>query len=352
MFGQITSRFYEIRNNNNIALNLLQDDMKDYNENDEYDDILTKRGKIKNKSKIEYFKNYINNFKELKFKTARPIEIFRKKEDKKQKEIKKDINIINENILYNNKFNLIKETFQEGRQEQLDKVNYNKNIINKRNEICNKDENKIKKTGQEISNKIIKNNENIINKLKKNKKITKIIEKEKEKMQNKIKRIKDNNKSKNLSTEKALDLLNKDNEKFLKLIKAKKVQLIIKNKINKSFNNSYNKEKIQLLTKITKTNPNENDKRKIKNIRNKLHMKIIDMNIKYNNNIKEKDIFNKKCKNKLKSSKHYSKSCSNKNDKSKNNLEKCNKEIVKMRKNLKQGFKKQTNNHLLEIENQ
>ena len=59
MFGQITSRFYENINSNKITLNLLQDDMKDYNKNDEYDDILTKRGKIKNKSKIEYFKNYI-----------------------------------------------------------------------------------------------------------------------------------------------------------------------------------------------------------------------------------------------------------------------------------------------------
>ena len=343
MFGQITSRFYENINSNKITLNLLQDDMKDYNKNDEYDDILTKRGKIKNKSKIEYFKNYINSLKEIKFKTARPIEIFRKKEEKKQKEIKKDLNIINENILDNNKFNLIKETFQEGKQEQMVKINYNNDIINKRNEISNK----IKKNRQEISSKIIKNNEDILNKLKKNKKMTKIIEKEKEKMQKKIKKLKDNEKAKNLSTEKALDLLNKDNEKFLKLVKTKKMQLIIKNKINKSFNNSYKKEKIKIISSITKTNSNENDKRKIKNIRNKLHMKIIDLNIKYNNNIIEKDIFNKKCKNKIKSSNYYSKSCSNKNDISEN----YNKEITKKRKNLKQGFKNQTNNQLLEIEN-
>ena len=43
MFGQITSRFYENINSNKITLNLLQDDMKDYNKNDEYDDILTNR---------------------------------------------------------------------------------------------------------------------------------------------------------------------------------------------------------------------------------------------------------------------------------------------------------------------
>ena len=195
MFDPITSRFNEKNNSDKIALNLFQEDIKDYNENDEYEDILTKRGKNKNKSKIEYFKNYIKNFKEIKFKTARPIEIFRKKEEKKQKELKKDINKIKENIIDNNKFKLIKENFQEEKKEQKDKIN-NNNIINRRNKINNKDLNKAKKTNQEISNKIIKNNEDILNKLKRNKKITKIIEKEKEKMQNKIKKIKQNEKSK------------------------------------------------------------------------------------------------------------------------------------------------------------
>ena len=143
MFGLRTSRFYEKRNNNNkIALNLFQGDINDYNENDEYEDILTKRGKVKDRNKIEYFKNYINNFKETKFKTARPIEIFRKKEDKKQKEINaENINIIKENIQNNqeisnnNKFNLIKEKFQQERQNQIE--NINNNIAKKKNEINN-----------------------------------------------------------------------------------------------------------------------------------------------------------------------------------------------------------------------
>ena len=173
MFGLRTSRFYEKRNNNNkIALNLFQGDINDYNENDEYEDILTKRGKVKDKSKIEYFKNYINKFKETKFKTARPIEIFRKKEEKRQKEIKaENINIIKENIQNNqdisnnNKFNLIKEKFQEERENHLDNIN-NNNIIKKKNEINNQKSYKVKKTKQEINDKIIKNNEVILNKIK------------------------------------------------------------------------------------------------------------------------------------------------------------------------------------------
>ena len=83
MLGLRTSRFGQNNNTNKIALNLFQGDINDFNDNDEYEDILTKRGKVKNREKIEYFKNYINNFKEIKFKTTRPIEIFKKKEERK-----------------------------------------------------------------------------------------------------------------------------------------------------------------------------------------------------------------------------------------------------------------------------
>ena len=364
MFGLRTSRFYENRNNNNkIALNLFQGDINDYNENDEYEDMLTKRGKVKDKNKIEYFKNYINNFKETKFKTARPIEIFRKKEEKKQKEIKvENINIIKENIHNNqdindnsNKFNLIKEKFQEERQNQIENIN-NNNIIKKKNENNNQKSNKSKKTMQEINDKIIKNNEVILNKIKKNKNVTKIMEKEKEKIKKKIMKLKEKEQPKNLSTGKALELLDKDNEKFLKLIKAKKMRKTIKKQLNKSFNNSYNKKKffnelieIKEFSAIIKTDTNENTKRQIKSIRNKLHMKIICSNDKYINNKLEKEIFNKKRHNSNKIAKYLSKSCSNK---SKNNIENNNKEITKICKNQKQNIKKKLNsNQISDIQN-
>lgn len=355
MFGLRTSRFYEKRNNNNkIALNLFQGDINDYNENDEYEDILTKRGKVKDKNKIEYFKNYINNFKETKFKTARPIEIFRKKEDKKQKEINaENINIIKENIQNNqeisnnNKFNLIKEKFQQERQNQIE--NINNNIAKKKNEISNQKPYKVKKTKQEINDKIIKNNEVILNKIKKNKNVAKIVEKEKEKIKKKIMKLKEKEQPKNLSTGKALELLDKDNEKFLKLIKAKKMKKTIKKQLNKSFNNSFNIKKyfndeaeIKEFTPIIKTDTNENTKRQIKHIRNKLHMKIICSNDKYINNKLEKEIFNKKRRNSNKASKFLSKSCSNK---SKSNFENNNKEITKICKNQKQYIKKKINNN-------
>ena len=364
MFGLRTSRFYENRNNNNkIALNLFQGDINDYNENDEYEDMLTKRGKVKDKNKIEYFKNYINNFKETKFKTARPIEIFRKKEEKKQKEIKgENINIIKENIQNNqdindnsNKFNLIKEKFQEERQNQIVNIN-NNNIIKKKNENNNQKSNKVKKTMQEINDKIIKNNEVILNKIKKNKNVTKIMEKEKEKIKKKIMKLKEKEQPKNLSTGKALELLDKDNEKFLKLIKAKKMRKTIKKQLNKSFNNSYNIKKffnelveIKEFSPIIKTDTNENAKRQIKYIRNKLHMKIICSNDKYINNKLEKEIFNKKRHNSNKIAKYLSKSCSNK---SKNNIENNNKEITKICKNQKQNIKKKLNsNQISDIQN-
>ena len=169
MISLRTSRYYENANNNKIALNFFQGDINDFNENDECNDMLTKRGKVKNKSKIEYFKNYINNFKEIKFKTARQIEIFRKKEDKNKKDIKEkkeNLDIINENTekeqnINKNKFNLIKETFQEGREAQLENIN---NINNKKNEMINNKHQKIKNTKKEIANKIIRNNEELLNK--------------------------------------------------------------------------------------------------------------------------------------------------------------------------------------------
>ena len=357
-----TSRFYEKNNNNNkIALNLFQGDINDYNENDdEFGDILTKRGKVKNKAKIEYFKNYINNFKEIKFKTARQIEIFRKKEDKKPKEIKEkkeineDINVINDNILKkknncNNRFNLIKETFQEGRQDDSDKIN--NNIFNQKNEIENKKPQISKKNKKEINNKKIKNNEELLNIIKKNKNMAKIIEKEKKKMKKKIGKLKEKENVKNLSTGKALELLDKDNEKFLKLIKAKKMRLMIRKQLNKSFNNSYNKDKYfnnenKIESSIVKTFSNENIKRKMRDIQNKFHMKIISPKDIYINNYKEKEIFNRKYKNTIKSSKYLSKSCSNKIDKSKDN----DKEKEKIYKNQKKYFKNKIREKIFENE--
>ena len=312
MFGLRTSRFYENINNNKIALNLFQGDIKDFNENDEFEDILTKRGKVKNKSKIEYFKNYINNFKEIKFKTARQIEIFRKKENKIKKETKdqrkkEDLNIIKEeqdNSI--NKFNLIKETIQEGIGAQKENMN---SLLNKK---------------KEISNKIIKKNEDILNKIKNNKNKAKILEKEKDKMKKKIMKLKEKDKNKNLSTGKVLEIFDKGNEKFLKLIKGKKIGKI-KKKLNISFQTYnfyrndkyfYNGDKIEILRQKTISN----EKRKLKQIRNKYNMKIIGKNIigKNMDNIIEKEIFNIKCKNRIKQSKYLSKSCSNKKEQSKN----------------------------------
>ena len=347
MIGLRTSRFNENANNNKIALNFFQGDINDFNENDECEDILTKRGKVKNKSKIEYFKNYINNFKEIKFKTARQIEIFRRKEDKNKKDIKEkkeNLDIINENIekeqnINKNKFNLIKETFQEGREAQLENIN---NINNKMNEMINNKHQKLKNIKKEIANKIIRNNEELLNKLKKNKNKTKYEDKEKEKMKKKIMKLKEKNKKKNLSTEKIFELFDKDNEKFLKLIKAKKIRKI-KNKLSKSFNNSYKKEKdfnkvdIQTIIPIIKSEPNENNKRNIKAIENKFNMKTFNKEQKYIDDISERDIFNQKRKNKVKTSIYLSKSCSN----NKENI-KSNKKVALMCKNQKQFIKKMT----------
>ena len=366
MISLKTSRFYEKRNKNKIALNLFQGEIDDYdcNENDEYEDILTKRGKVKNKSKIEYFKNYINNFKETKFKTARPFEIFRKKEDKKQKEIpEENLNIKKGNIqknqenTNNSRFNLIKEKFREERQEQME--NLNDNIINKGNEIKNANLDKRKNNRKGINDKIIKNNEVLLNKIKKNKNVTKIVEKEKEKIKKKIMNFKEKAKPNNLSTGKALELLDKDNEKFFKLIKAKKMRKTLKKKLNKSFNNSYHKEKfffngveISRNTPIIKTDSNENTKRKMKNIRNKLQMKIIYANDNHINNIIEKEMFNKKRINSNKVSKYLSKSCSNTKDKMKYNSEKNNIEMTKICKNQKQYIKLKINNQISEPQNE
>ena len=347
MIGLRTSRYYENANNNKIALNFFQGDINDFNENDECNDMLTKRGKVKNKSKIEYFKNYINNFKEIKFKTARQIEIFRKKEDKNKKDIKEkkeNLDIINENTekeqnINKIKFNLIKETFQEGREAQLENIN---NINNKKNEMINNKHQKIKNTKKEIANKIIRNNEELLNKLKKNKNKTKYEENEKDKMKKKIMKLKEKNKKKNLSTEKIFELFDKDNEKFLKLIKAKKMRKI-KNKISKSFNNSYkkdvyfNKENNQAIIPIIKSEPNDNNKRNLKEIENKFKMKILNKEQKYIDDISERDIINQKRQNKVKTSIYLSKSCSN----NKENI-KSNKKVALMCKNQKQFIKKRT----------
>jgi tRNA A37 N6-isopentenylltransferase MiaA len=123
----------------------------------------------------------------------------------------------------------------------------------------------------------------------------------------------------------------------------------IKKQLNKSFNNSYNIKKffnelveIKEFSPIIKTDTNENAKRQIKYIRNKLHMKIICSNDKYINNKLEKEIFNKKRHNSNKIAKYLSKSCSNK---SKSNFENNNKEITKICKNQKQYIKKKINNN-------
>lgn len=348
MFGLRTSRFYEKRNNYQIALNLFQGDINDFNELEESEDILTKRGKVKNKSKIEYFKNYINNFKEIKFKTARPIEIFRKKEEKKEKNIiKENIKEIKENIPKyknnnNNQFNVIKENFQKEEGNQIDNINNNK--LNPRNELDKIKAFKAKKKKKEISNKINQNNEDKLNKLKKNKNIKKILENEKEKIQKKILKLKESEKRNNISTEKAIEFLDKDNEKFIKLIKGKKMQKITKKKLNKSFNKSFNKDiyfnENKLQNSLAKTVSNENIQRKVKKIQNKYHMKIINSKDKYIHDKIEKEIFNRKRKNFIKASKYLSKSCSNKTDKSKNILENKGKEIEKIYKNQKQNIEK------------
>ena len=198
----------------------------------------------------------------------------------------------------------------------------------------------------------------MLNKIKKNKNMAKMVEKEKEKMKKKIMKLKEKENPKNLSTGKAVEFLDKDNEKFLKLVKAEKIRKTIKRKLNKSFNNFYNKEKyflneveIELFSPITKTNSNENTKRKIKNIRNKLHMKIIYANDKFINNILEKEMFNKKRKNLIKASKYLSKSCSYKKDKSKSNLENNKNEMTKISKNQKQYITKKINNHISDNQN-
>ena len=193
-------------------------------------------------------------------------------------------------------------------------------LLNKKKEISIK----TKKNKKEISNKIIKNNEDILNKIKNNKNKTKILEKEKDKMKKKIMKLKEKDKNKNLSTGKVLEIFDKGNEKFLKLIKGKKIGKI-KKKLNKSFqtynfyrNDKYffNGDKIEILRQKTISN----EKRKLKQIRNKYNMKIIGKNIinKNMDNIIEKEIFNIKCKNRIKQSKYLSKSCSNKKEQSKN----------------------------------
>ena len=227
MIGLRTSRFNENTNKNKIALNLFQGDIDNIDETDEYEEMLTKRGKIKNKSKIEYFKNYINNFKEKKFKTARPIDIFRKKEDKNEKHIKEKNEIIKfinpnkpiEEENNKNKFNKIKEIIQEGREAQMENMNM---INNKRNELFNYKEQKSKKSKKEITNEIIKNNEDILKILKKNKNRTKF--EEKEKIKNKIMNLKEKNKNNNLSSGKISNFLDKNNEKFFQLLKTKKLK--------------------------------------------------------------------------------------------------------------------------------
>ena len=325
MIGLRTSRFNE--NTNNI------------DETDEYEEMLTKRGKIKNKSKIEYFKNYINNFKEKKYKTARPIDIFRKKEDKNEKHIKEKNEIIKfinpnnpiEEENNKNKFNKIKEIIQEGREAQMENMNM---INNKRNELFNYKEQKSKKSKKEITNEIIKNNEDILKILKKNKNRTKF--EEKEKIKNKIMNLKEKNKNNNLSSGKISNFLDKNNEKFFQLLKTKKLKLN-KKKISKSFNKSNTNfviiEEIQISSINNKTNPNENINRMIKDFRKKFNMKIFikdEMNII---NISEKEIFNKKHKNnKAKINTFLSKSCFSKNEKEKDIFENDSRYLIKMQK--------------------
>jgi len=339
MIGLRTSRFNENTNKNKIALNLFQGDIDNIDETDEYEEMLTKRGKIKNKSKIEYFKNYINNFKEKKFKTARPIDIFRKKEDKNEKHIKEKNEIIKfinpnkpiEEENNKNKFNKIKEIIQEGREAQMENMNM---INNKRNELFNYKEQKSKKSKKEITNEIIKNNEDILKILKKNKNRTKF--EEKEKIKNKIMNLKEKNKNNNLSSGKISNFLDKNNEKFFQLLKTKKLKLN-KKKISKSFNKSNKNlvtiEEIQISSINNKTNPNGNINRMIKDFRKKFNMKIFikdEMNII---NISEKEIFNKKHKNnKAKINTFLSKSCFSKNEKEKDIFENDSRYLIKMQK--------------------
>ena len=161
-------------------------------------------------------------------------------------------------------------------------------------------------------------------------------------MKKKIMKLKEKNKKKNLSTEKIFELFDKDNEKFLKLIKAKKMRKI-KNKISKSFNNSYkkdvyfNKENNQAIIPIIKSEPNDNNKRNLKEIENKFKMKILNKEQKYIDDISERAIINQKRQNKVKTSIYLSKSCSN----NKENI-KSNKKVALMCKNQKQFIKKRT----------
>lgn len=347
MIGLRTSRFNENKTNNKIALNLFKDDIDDFDENIEYEEALTKRGgKNKNKSKIEYFKNYINNFKEKKFQTARQIEIFRKKEEKNKKQIyeKKDfINFINSNIKNEkdnnkNKFNKIKEIIEEGREAQIENMN---NINNKRNEIFNYKELKSKKTKKEKKEIIFGNNEDFLKRLKKNNNKRTIEEFEKEKIRNKIMDLKNKNKNHNLSCGKISDFFDRNNEKFLQLIKAKKLKLN-KKKLSKSFNKSnkvklFNANEIQTHIIYNKTIPKENINRKIKEFRIKFNMKIMkndDKNIYLKS---EKEIFfNKKHKNKIKANNNYlCKSCFNNMEQKKDIFENDSRFFIKMKKSKK-----------------
>ena len=353
MLGLRTSRFGQNNNTNKIALNLFQGDINDFNDNDEYEDILTKRGKVKNREKIEYFKNYINNFKEIKFKTTRPIEIFKKKEErkvnnKKEKlDEKKNIEKPDENISQmnktNNTFNKIKENIGEGRQIKNLDIN---DINNEKNEIMNNVVQKKKKTKKEITKEIIKKNEDILNKIKMNKNMAKFVEIAANKIMKS--KNKEHKKKKNLSTEKDYGILEKDRQRFLNLIMDKKKNKM-KEKINKSFNNScrinnyFNNDNFEINT--FKTVSNENTRRKMKEFRNNFIMEVVTRNKCYNS-IKEKEIFNKKCKNIIKAAKYLSRSCSKGKNKSKNISDKNSKESNKIIKTRKKNITKRIKNKI------
>ena len=342
MFGLRTSRINENRNNNRIAFNLFQGDTDEFNENMEYEEALTKRGKVKNKSKIEYFKNYINDFKEKKFKTARQIEIFRKKNEKNKKNLNEKKEVMNfiqkEQENKKNKFNIIKEIIEEGREAQIENMN---NINNKKNEMLNNKELKAKKNKKEITNEIFRNNENILKKLKNHKNKTKVEESGKEKIRNKIMYFKNKNKNNNLSCGKISDFLDRNNEKFLQLIKTKKLKLN-KKKLSKSFNKT-NKDKLFVnidemhAPKINnKTSPNKNIHRKIKEFRIKFNMRISKKDDKKLVDISEKEIFNIKHKNKTKATSAYiSKSCFNKKEKEKDIIDSDRRFFLKIKKGKK-----------------
>ena len=343
MLGLRTSRFNDNKNNK-IALNLFKDDIDDFDENIEYEEALTKRGgKNKNKTKIEYFKNYINNFKEQKFKTARQIEILRKKEEKNKKQIseKKDIiNFINSNTKKEedndkNKFNKIKEIIEEGRETQIENMN---NINNKKNEIFNYKELKSKKTKKEKKKIIFGNNEDMLKRLKKNNNKRKLEEIEKEKIKNKILDLNNKNKNNNLSCGKMSDFFDRNNEKFLQLIKTKKLKLN-KKKLSKSFNKSikdklFNINEIKAHITYNRTIPKENNNRKMKEFRNKFNMSTMKKEDKKIYLKSEKEIFfNKKQKNKTKAnSKYLSKSSFSNIEQKKDIFENASKFFIKMKK--------------------